>query len=251
MKRTEMVKVGDVICDIYQRDLDEKHPCLVDEFDEDVVGVPILSRRSDGKLAAIEGQHRIMAALKSRGRDFELECQVHYGLVLAKEARMFHKINKNRKGVSALASHNSQVVGEQVLNVEVDSILKELGMRLQRAKAFGSVSAIGSMLNIHKRNRNLRLTLAVAKEWQTVDVGATEGKMLKAISCFLKKYPSVDVQEFTKRLKRYSVLEVTSGIRGFTGSRVPFARAAEIYFQDVYNSGRRANTRLQEPTAAE
>lgn len=82
----------------YQRPLDDlRVALLVDKFDPTMLGVIEVSARDDGRFAIVDGQHRWALVKEVRGADAPVVCNVHRGLTVADEARLFYEIDRGRR----------------------------------------------------------------------------------------------------------------------------------------------------------
>ena len=80
----------------YQRTLDEKRvKKIAKEFTPEIVGTIFVSRRKDGSLYIIDGNHRV-AAMRAIGRKY-VTATVFDGLSPTEEAELFRKLNTSQK----------------------------------------------------------------------------------------------------------------------------------------------------------
>jgi hypothetical protein len=82
----------------YQRPLTlRKLKEITENFEPSAITALIVSKRSDGQFAIIDGQHRFKAGTKIGLKTFN--CEVHHELSIADEASLFYKINVKRGAV--------------------------------------------------------------------------------------------------------------------------------------------------------
>lgn len=93
----EKVRIDDLRVDeTYQRDIRETwEKQLSRNFDPMLLGVITVSKRKDGSLYVIDGNHRRIAA-KENGMEYIL-ADVREGLSLEKEAELFYKLNTGQR----------------------------------------------------------------------------------------------------------------------------------------------------------
>jgi hypothetical protein len=94
-------KVGDILADVYQRPVSQPHVAkIVREYDERLLGLPVVSVRDNGSCYVVDGQHRI-AALAALGVS-EVSCQVLRESDAQAEAALFVKVNTTKKGLTGV-----------------------------------------------------------------------------------------------------------------------------------------------------
>src|SRR5215468_5920774 len=76
-----------------QRAFDQKHAARMEaEWDTRFIGTLIVSRREDGSLYIIDGQHRVVVCLRKDPAAI-MDCEVYEGLSIEEEALMFLYFN--------------------------------------------------------------------------------------------------------------------------------------------------------------
>lgn len=94
-------KVADILADVYQRPISQRHvDKIVQQYDERLLGLPVVSVRDSGECFVVDGQHRI-AALARIGIQV-VECQVLRESDTKSEASLFVKVNTVKKGLSGV-----------------------------------------------------------------------------------------------------------------------------------------------------
>src|SRR5690349_10802536 len=123
----------------YQRDLDEKRANgMASAIVDDLLGVPVLSRRKSGTVIAIDGQHRI-TSLQKAGRNEPILCQVHEGLSLQEEADLFLKLNGQRVAVGKYDKFKASIVAKDPQALSIEKIVSDAGLRITRGPSGTSV----------------------------------------------------------------------------------------------------------------
>jgi hypothetical protein len=92
----------------------------------------VVSRRGDGSLYVIDGQHRLSAAI-NRGDILHLPCVVIHGQESAEEAAAFVALNTQRQRLSQSDIFNAQLAAGDEAAKHVAEILAETGWRQTRA----------------------------------------------------------------------------------------------------------------------
>ena len=115
------------------------------ELDPDLIGVFHVSRRANGKYYVIDGQHRHFGVKNVFGNNGTLvECKVYEGLTKSKEAELFVGLN-DFKRPSRVDVFLKNVVARDTDAVAIDSIVRENGLAIGRAKADRTITAIGAV----------------------------------------------------------------------------------------------------------
>ena len=98
----------------YQRDFDEKRAkAMAKDLDWARFGVPVVSRRGDGKVVVIDAQHRLAAArFAGEGKRSTL-CEIHSGLDKRREAELFLKLNGGRKAIRVFDRYKARMVARE------------------------------------------------------------------------------------------------------------------------------------------
>src|SRR5882757_843247 len=121
---------------------DERGVVLKRRFRPDALGVIVVSRRDDGNIHIIDGQHRAELCRRS-GYTEPLACLVYVGLSLAEEASMFRLLNDRRK-VNVIDSFRIRVVEGEPVATELADILAAHGWSVQASKSKGSFAAVSA-----------------------------------------------------------------------------------------------------------
>jgi hypothetical protein len=242
----EKVKPNDVKLDAsFQREPNVKR---VDEmaaaFDPNMVGVPVLSRRADGTMVALDGQHRIAAAKKAGHGEYPLLMEIHHGLSAEEEARLFLKLNEMRLPVPLFDRFKARLVEKDLIATEIEAQLERAGVKLAKSPAKRTVCAIQAVSRAYQRG-NLEPTLRVLTEWMDGAAAAYDGELVKAVSAFLKEYPKVNIVEVATRLRAHLPSNVAVRLRQAKHDRECSAdEAACIVLREIFNERRKAINRL-------
>ena len=131
-----------------------------------------VSRRPDGLLLIVDGQHRASAA-KLRGDIPHLPCVITNYANAGDEAAAFVALNQMRRPLSALDLFKAAVAAEDTEAVEITRALAAAGLRVAKHSNYGfwkagDVSNIGGIQRLWRRcgERPVALALrAMAKSW--------------------------------------------------------------------------------------
>lgn len=184
----------------YQRDVNESRAAaMAEHFDHALVGVVALSEREDGSLVIIDGQHRWTAAKVAGLGDVKFLAEVHEGLTLEEEARLFLRLNGTRSAVSAYGKFRARVVSKEDAAIAITSIAKKIGLTISTSKTKNTVAAVEALDAVYKSG-NLDSTLRVAKLWGDGRAEFFDAPLLRGISAFLREYPQASPLELAKKL---------------------------------------------------
>jgi hypothetical protein len=114
---------------------------MVENFNEDALGVLTVSLRKDNTYHIVDGQHRWAAA--SKFGVSHLQCKVYQGLTKPDEAALFRVLN-NTKIVNALDRFRVRVVEGEPVAVDINYILDKQGWRVPIRPSTGTSGVINS-----------------------------------------------------------------------------------------------------------
>jgi hypothetical protein len=223
----------------WQRELDEgRAKRMAKQLNKAMLGVPVVSKRPNGELIALDGQHRIMAC-RYANMDDPILCDVQEGLSLADEADLFLMLNSNRKAVRVYDKFKARLVAKDSVAMEIKSLVASAGLRVSKAPGTNCVCAIKALEMVHTRYGNLRETLDVLTRWADGDPCAFDGNLLKDVSHFLaaEHDKPVSIPHLCERLQNYAPKRILAKIKRQQGvqDECPRAEAAIKVFRDIYN----------------
>lgn len=234
--------------DAYQRELDERRAQVIAEtFDPAIFGVPVLSRRNDGTLVRIDGQHRIHGAVTAGHGDETFLMEVHEGLSLKEEAALFLRLNGSRKGVGAIDRFKARLVAREPVAVEIQSVLKSVGCKIVRSQQRYGIQAIEAAEAAYHRG-NLAETVRVLATWLDGDPQAFDKTFIRAVSAFLAAFPEAQPLHLASKLTKHHASKIRTRLdreKEAIGSAV---EAARYVLLDVYNAGTPKAKRLVRAT---
>lgn len=145
----EMVRVGDLKVDTYQRQKDElstKHiEKIAAAFDWHMFFVIGVSERDDGSRWVYDGQHRVTAVLQVFGPDQLVPALVSRGLSRSDEAKLFYSPQVNRLPVSPLSRFKAQLERNEPAAKEILAITERNGFSISNASTGGVIKAISAL----------------------------------------------------------------------------------------------------------
>lgn len=253
----EVVELNKLILIGPQRPLIHSHPALAGVYDPALAGYLLVSRREDGTLALIDGQHRKESAIRSG--ETEHLALVYDGLTREEEAHLFFQHNTSRVGMNALLKFNSAVEAGYPEQVEIRDIVLAMGGRVNvSANALG-INAV-SMLERIYRNRGaegLRRVLTIIKDaWPDYhfSVPASSSAMLGGLAYFEAMHidergvgSKVDYGKLIKKLDKVGPEDISRRGDGIYSVRKATKESAFYYaLVDTYNHGARNGNRIDE-----
>jgi hypothetical protein len=153
--KLEWIDVSSLMVDTeYQRELSTAWVRkIAREFDPDVLGVLIVSRRDDGNIYVVDGQHRV-AAIKEMGwGDQKVPCNVYEGLSLQDEAKIFWKPQTNRKYLAPGPRFRARLIHGDRDALRIRDIVEENGFTITvNAGGAGpekSISAVAALEHVY------------------------------------------------------------------------------------------------------
>jgi hypothetical protein len=238
----------------YQRTLDVKHAQkMADDFDPDLLLPVLLSRRADGSVWAMGGQHRVYTIVSILGwGDQLMDADVYEGLTLVEEAKI-HRATAAAKAHSTLELFRVRVDAKEPMALDIRDILDQCGLHVATTGGSipGGVRAVQALDEMYHN-----LGAAHLKRVLTFAVQAFEGNPfslkasnLRGISAFLVRYGDnndYNQNEMIERLTKVGIEQVEQqavGIRNFAiakpiSSYTAFGRAL-LHF---YNLKRRTRS---------
>lgn len=219
---------------------------ISDGFDELLLGVPLISRRSDGTLAVIDGQHRVMAAIECGRGDVPITCQVADGLSVAEEAQLFERINKNRRRVNANDLFRARLTAKDVVAVGMSEIMSRHGLTLGK-RTQNAVRAIGACQQAFE-DGTLDRVVQTIKSWGDGDSRFFEKILIDAISEFFLHHSEIEPIALALKLRAHSYSRVIMRIKHQVDSGAGNSRVCGLaVIREIYNE-RRKSRRLGAPS---
>ncbi|AXG77883.1 ParB/RepB/Spo0J family partition protein [Streptomyces paludis] len=237
-----------------QRTLNERRAQnIANNIVSEALGSVIISKRPDGDLYIVDGQHRWRACALAGIPTIRAE--IHYGLTQAQEAILFLIKNRESHKPRPIDEYHVGLTGGVPLFVDTDRILDKHGLTLGSTSTNG-VGAVSGVLQIVDRYGAsiFDRTLTVAEEAWDRSTETWDGMLLGGIGAFLGRWGDlVDDKELAKKIlamgtaaKWRSEILSQSSRGGFnnsgTGSRVATAYRLVVV---AWNKGRKAENRIE------
>lgn len=148
----EWIVVGDLTVDPrYQRPLSENRvKKMIREFDPDLIGVLLCSRRDDDTIVVLDGQQRRETVARMWGVKQKVPCLVYHGLSVEQEAQIFVGFNEERTKPRAIEQFRAKVVAGDEACVAIDRLLRERGLRATTGNQAKTVQSIKTAEKVYR-----------------------------------------------------------------------------------------------------
>jgi len=174
-------------------------------WDNRFVGTLIISRRVNGELYIIDGQHRQVVALRKDPAAI-MDCEVYEGLSVEEEALMFLHFNRNRKPPSAYDHYKIGLVARLPIEVRMSAETMQLGLEISPSKGNRQIAAVASCRRIVgwdvKETGLLRDTLMYLELAFGAKPETWDAIMLQAVARFIHHFRArVDYDRLVEKLR--------------------------------------------------
>lgn len=220
-------------------------------FDPNKLGVPIVSRRTDGTYVWLDGQHRGELMRRSGWADQKIQCRVFAGLTLAQEAELFLGHNDNRQ-VKPLHKFLARVTAGDPDAVAITRIAENRGWKVQESGAANGISAVKALESVYLLDKDdlhpgalLQVTLTVVTEAWGYRNEAVDSRILQGVGALFNRFGDlIEKAALVKKLAEYpagasGVIGNARGLKQFQGGTVVHCVAETIH--GAYNARRRKN----------
>jgi hypothetical protein len=184
------------IDEVYQRPLGIFVNNIVDEFEPAMVGTLLVNQRGK-KLYVIDGQHRLVALRRLGIQD--VPCVVYNGLSRADEAKLFAKLQTERRRIRPTQRFQAEVVAKDPRALAIkkvlentDVVMSDVGGRLMAPHEVSAVVALERVYDNHGASR-LEEVLTVIRLAFPDEKGALSNDMVLGVSSFIAtEKPDID-----------------------------------------------------------
>jgi hypothetical protein len=221
--KIKMLKISELKFDTknYQRDTSElKIKKIVRNFNWNAFGVIFVNKRSNGDYFVVDGQHRIVSAVRKKYK--EVPCMVYEGLALEQEAELFiyYQINRNPiktyEKYKALLISGDKATNEIQLALEKHKLIPSNGRADSSSRKKGYVNSLGSLYKIHNAKGYKWLDTVIniiVSIWRfndgTHDPDSLTSNMFLGMHMFLtKSYNKINERRFIDKFKKISANKI-------------------------------------------
>lgn len=196
----------------YQRPLNRvRIKRMVAEFNPDAVGVLQVSKRADGEMFIVDGQHRQALLVAVGWQDQKVPCLVHTGLTVEEEARIFSVRNAGSVKPSAIDLYRSRLAENNPLTLEIDRTLRKVGVQIVTGPGENRIQCAGSIELVAEKAGcdTLYDTLVVMREAWGSHSSAFSAPLVTGIAVFLNRYgDKVDRKRLARQLSTVTPLQL-------------------------------------------
>ncbi len=228
----------------------ELHPARVRDIQTNLhlgsIGVLEVSRRKDGALHVMDGQHRLMALRAVGLGDMQVQVNIHDGLSEEEEAARYRRHNNTHR-VAPWDDFRVALVEQDPDVVAINSIVEAAGFQMSKRVGDGHIVAVGALRHVFKHANGdgpqvLEGTLMVVDAAWGKRAEAVDGKIIQGLAAIIGTYNGeIDRMALAKKLAKYP-----GGPSGLLGKarvlkeirRTSVIKAVAEIALDVYNSGR-------------
>lgn len=225
---------------------------ITSKLDLDAVGVIIVSRRPDGKLAVLDGQHRIRALVDAGMGEWPVACKVFDGLTIPEEAGLFRRYNTTSK-TSAIEDLQMAIKEGDAEAVAIDKIAQRNGLRIAYQTGAGVIPCASALRKVFRSGGEmgpaaLGFALHVGVTAWGAHSDSVDGHIVQGLGDLYVRYgEDIDRAALIRKLAKHQ-----GGARGLIGQARTLAglmhvsthRAVAQATLNLYNRGRRENGQL-------
>jgi hypothetical protein len=228
--RIERIKPSAIIIDgRVQRGLDLKRAnTMAAEFEIAAFGVPTISRREDGSLHAVDGQHRVMAAGIAGHGERPFPMKVHEGLSLEEEARLFRLLNNTRKPLP-VDLFKIAVVEKEPAALAMNRLVKNAGLTVANSgeTSFRAVSALRDIYTYDPLAAERALQTLV-RSWGCTSTSVQAALVSGTGRFFMRYADQPSMEKLISRLAKYP-----GGANAMIGAARGLARIRSVTVADA------------------
>lgn len=232
----------------YQRDLDQPRvERMISEFDRTLLGVLEVSARVEGRYAVIDGQHRWAAAQGHSGGGQHLVCQIHTGLSVEDEARLFYEIDRQRRNLTWWDRWRARRGAGDRQVLAIDAVLARHHLQVHPSAADGNIRATKALETIVEDlgDRSLLdsalvvLTAAFGRSFDGFD-----GALMHGVALVLAHYDAdeLDLNRLVTQLRAIAPRQLRArAAASREAHRGTLPRLCAAVIVERYNTGRGRN----------
>lgn len=178
---------------------------IAQEFDTDMMGAVVVSRRTNGDLVLIDGGHRIAALHLMGWGDQEINAIVLDGLTLKDEAHVFSVINSNRAKPKPTQIFRADVIAQQPEAVLIQSVLNALNIEVVDSPKKKGLRSIGTVRTLFRQDGQE----ALARVLKLLSTAYGRGPntfnhdLLVSMAAMLRHHPGMSDQRLHDSLRKF------------------------------------------------
>jgi len=258
-KKIEMIPASKLTVDPAIQRSEEKHHVdrLAAQWNDDLCGVLVGSRRADGRVYLLDGQQRWLAQTTRKNNfKYVFPVMVHSGLSLKEEALIFQGYNKGRKNVGPYANHRVSIIAEDPVAMAVEDAVTGIGFTTGASSHGTTVGCIATLYRIVQRKSGtiadqayfLQMALDTSHQVYGKTDDPFRGDIVEALALFWEKHwddPNIDQAVLVRKMAAYTVPQLIAASRARAiGNNRPTTVMCTI-LEEAYNHRRKAGAKLK------
>jgi len=238
--KREYVRLDELNVDpSYQRKLYEgRLSNIFTNFDPDLIQTIVISKRADGTLWVLDGQHRC-EVLRRMGKSVVL-ADIREGLTHEREAILFWMLNSGTSKPTSWEQFMARMTGNEPVAMAIVAIVERHGYHVGRITEDRGLQAVSALETVFNMGR-LDTVMAIISTVWPMDKTAREANIIQGLGQFLLTYdgdPVFDegrVLETLDKVSPSALLRRAKEIELETGRSFQRAATVTIAFRDCYN----------------
>ncbi|MQY28464.1 DUF6551 family protein [Nocardia aurantia] len=160
---------------------------IAENWDREMLLPALVSKRADGTLVILDGQHSNEACRRVEGDNFRRDAMVYEGLTIQQEAKLFLAANKHRRPVKPFDNFRVSLTAGDRTAVRVDTEVRALGDGLQVAASSSTnrVGAVQALLVMGKTAGMITRVLRIVSAAWGRDASTWDNLVLRAVAMVL------------------------------------------------------------------
>ncbi len=186
-----------------QRPLDHgRVTAIVTNFKEAALGLPLISKRTDGTMVCLDGQTRIAVLLRKNLGAVPRQMMVHTGLTLAEEAELF-RLHNDTKALSPQVKFRIALLEGGVVETKAEALLARVGWTSEIGKANTWRAVVALCTAVHRDEPSAERALLVIGGAWGVHTRHSSAEVFRGLANLLFRYgDTVNVQQLAERLAK-------------------------------------------------
>lgn len=189
---------GDIKVDTrYQRGLNlAQVERIASQFDPGAFGTITVSRRNDGSLWVLDGQHRLAALQHMNWGDQRVPCIVYDGLSLDDEAKLFYSPQMTRRALTPMERFRARLILGDPVAIEIKRIANAHGYEINtgtgsdgNTDTIDAVAAVECIYKTWAGGAMLGTVLGVTRDAWGTNEFHIPGSVLIGIAAFCYRFP--------------------------------------------------------------
>jgi hypothetical protein len=175
-------------------------------LDLDGIGVITVSKRKDGSLVILDGQHRVQALIDNDMGEWPVTCNVYTGLTIAQEAALFRQLNDTRS-VNSVDRYLKGLLAEDPECLAIDAVVQRHGLRVVYQTGDGCICCVAAMEKVYRGKGVIPGVEALDRAFSVliaawgVSAEAVEGHLVQGFGMLMLRYgQAIDQPALIKKL---------------------------------------------------